>query len=60
MKITTKMFNAIEGLYDQLHGEIAFNAQGDNGQDVRDRREEYRKKLEKLLVRASRPRAPRS
>lgn len=49
MKITTKKFAAVEALIKQLHSEITRNAQGDNGQDVRNRREHYRVKLEGLL-----------
>lgn len=45
-----KLFNKIRKLFNDLDQEIYDNAQGDNGQDVRDREDEYREKLDALVT----------
>jgi len=47
--MTNRQFNAIEALFDRLHNEAYSGAQGDDGEDMRRRRVEYRKKLERML-----------
>lgn len=47
--LSGRQFVEIENLMDDLHDELARNAQGDDGQDIRNTRERYRKKLDRML-----------
>ena len=48
--MTLKKFKQIEKLLQKYHDELQANAQGDNGQDVKDRLVKYWIKLEELLA----------
>jgi hypothetical protein len=48
-KFTMAQFVRLMALISNMQNEHSMHAQGDNGQDVRNREERYRKKIEALL-----------
>lgn len=54
MNISRKQFRSIETIIDNMNERLSRDAQSDNGEDVRMTRDQYRKRLERLVSKWSR------